>query len=93
EKIGFHAYQFSRIQTWLDPTTDPDAVYQLNLSMKAVGSGMMTGSSGTNAYIPESHTDMIFSTIGHQFGFVGVSLLLILFMVLIHQLIMAALLM
>ncbi|MBC1941175.1 FtsW/RodA/SpoVE family cell cycle protein [Listeria seeligeri] len=93
EKLGFHAYQFARIQAWLDPTKNPDSVYQLNLSMKAVGSGMLTGSSGTNAYIPESHTDMIFSTIGHQFGFIGVSVLLILFMLLIHQLIMAALMM
>lgn len=91
EKIGFKSYQFRRINTWLDPASDPNSFYQVDRSLKAIGSGTMSGSNSPSVYIPESHTDMIFSTIGNQFGFIGASFLLILFMLFIHQLIIAAL--
>lgn len=90
EAIGFKKYQFARIFTWLDPASDPNGAYQVNLSLKAVGSGLLTGRNG-NMYIPESHTDMIFSAIAHQFGFIGVSLLLIVFIFFIKILIETAL--
>ncbi|MBC2177569.1 FtsW/RodA/SpoVE family cell cycle protein [Listeria booriae] len=91
EKLGFHSYQFTRVYTWLDPASDPNAFYQIDRSLKAIGSGTMFGSNGTSVYIPESHTDMIFSTIANQFGFIGVSILLIIFMLFIHQIIVTAL--
>ncbi|WP_036065531.1 FtsW/RodA/SpoVE family cell cycle protein [Listeria grandensis] len=91
EKIGFKSYQFRRIHTWLDPASDPNSFYQVDRSLKAIGSGTMSGNNSSSVYIPESHTDMIFSTIANQFGFIGASLLLILFMLFIHQLIIAAL--
>ncbi|WP_439442893.1 FtsW/RodA/SpoVE family cell cycle protein [Listeria aquatica] len=90
EMLGFKKYQFARIFTWLDPASDPDGAYQVNLSLRAIGSGMLTGRNG-NVYIPESHTDMIFSSIGNQFGFIGVSCLLIVFILFIKVLIEAGL--
>lgn len=90
EMFGFKRYQFARIFTWLDPASDPNGAYQVNLSMKAIGSGMLSGRNGS-VYIPESHTDMIFSTIGNQFGFIGVSILLIVFILFIKELIEAGL--
>ncbi|RDX02187.1 FtsW/RodA/SpoVE family cell cycle protein [Listeria kieliensis] len=88
--VGLEPYQFARILSWIDPSSDPSASYQVNLSLVAVGSGGMSGRSG-QIYIPESHTDMIFSTIANQFGFIGASLLLFLFLLFIQVLIRFAL--
>lgn len=92
EKVGLHPYQFRRIYAWLDPENNPNDAYQVNLSLKSIGSGTLSGNhaSGTTMYIPESHTDMVFSTIGNQFGFIGVSLLLCIFMLFLLQIVSAA---
>ncbi|WP_163655659.1 FtsW/RodA/SpoVE family cell cycle protein [Listeria sp. PSOL-1] len=91
EKIGLHKYQFARIYTWLDPASDPNGAYQVNLSLQAIGSGQLTGYGGKQLYIPESHTDMIFSAIANHFGFIGVSILLLIFILFIQRLIMVSL--
>ncbi|EUJ19867.1 FtsW/RodA/SpoVE family cell cycle protein [Listeria aquatica] len=88
--VGIEPYQFARILSWIDPSSDPSASYQVGLSMIAVGSGGIIGRS-SQIYIPESHTDMIFSTIANQFGFIGVSVLLFIFLLLIQVLIRLAL--
>ncbi|GAY73797.1 rod shape-determining protein rodA [Lentilactobacillus kosonis] len=74
EKIGFQAYQFSRVDTWLHPSSDTsNQGYQLWQSMKAIGSGGITGTGFNNShvYVPVRESDMIFSVIGENFGFIG----------------------
>jgi rod shape determining protein RodA len=76
-------YQLARLTAFLDPTgVSADARYNLDQSLIAVGSGGLTGKgylqgSQTNLdYVPEQHTDFIFTVAGEEFGFVGATLLL-----------------
>ena len=71
-------YQFRRIDTFLDPSTDPlGAGYHITQSKIALGSGGWTGRGfmqGTQSrlnFLPEKHTDFIFTTLAEEFGFVG----------------------
>ncbi|MDQ7071233.1 MAG: rod shape-determining protein RodA [Rhodobacterales bacterium] len=71
-------YQFSRIDTFLDPGSDPlGNGYQITQSKIALGSGGWTGRGymqGTQSqlnFIPEKHTDFIFTTLAEEFGFIG----------------------
>ena len=76
-------YQYRRIDTFLDPASDPlGAGYHITQSKIALGSGGWTGRGfmqGTQSrlnFLPEKHTDFIFTTLAEEFGFVGgVSLL------------------
>lgn len=78
-----HEYQFKRIDTFLDPGADPlGAGYNIMQAKIALGSGGWTGKGfmqGTQSrlnFLPEKHTDFIFTTLAEEFGFVGsVSLL------------------
>lgn len=86
--IGVQPYQFKRIYSWLDPYThQSDAGFQLMRSMLAIGSGQTSGKGFGNreVYMPESHSDFIFSTLGEEFGFIGGSILVSLFFLLIYQ--------
>jgi rod shape determining protein RodA len=76
-------YQKSRIYSFLDPTLDPrGAGYQKIQSEIAVGSGGLAGkgykqgSQSQLGYIPARHTDFIFSVLAEEMGFVGVALVL-----------------
>ena len=71
-------YQFRRIDTFLDPSTDPlGAGYHITQSKIALGSGGWTGKGfmqGTQSrlnFLPEKHTDFIFTTLAEEFGFIG----------------------
>ena len=71
-------YQYRRIDTFLDPASDPlGAGYHITQSKIALGSGGMTGRGfmqGTQArldFMPEKHTDFIFTTLAEEFGFAG----------------------
>ena len=71
-------YQFRRIDTFLDPESDPlGAGYHITQSKIALGSGGWTGKGfmqGTQArlnFLPEKHTDFIFTTLAEEFGLVG----------------------
>ncbi|QKY68622.1 FtsW/RodA/SpoVE family cell cycle protein [Lentibacillus sp. CBA3610] len=79
----------SRFTGWLNPNENPDAGYQLLTAMLAVGSGQLFGKgiSDMEVYIPERHTDMIFTAIAEQFGFIGASIVVTLFFLLIYRLI------
>ncbi|MBM4760772.1 rod shape-determining protein RodA [Bacillus sp. B15-48] len=86
--LGVKQYQFGRIYSWLDPYNYQSTTgFQLTRSLLAIGSGETTGKGyGTReVYLPESHTDFIFSVIGEEFGFVGASILISLFFLLIYQ--------
>jgi rod shape determining protein RodA len=79
-------YQFRRIDTFLDPTSDPlGAGYHITQSTIAFGSGGWTGRGfmqGTQTrlnFLPEKHTDFIFTTLAEEFGFLGAASLLLLY--------------
>jgi len=85
-------YQKLRILTFFDPDKDPlGAGYQIIQSKIAVGSGGLTGKGflkGTQGYLeflPEKHTDFIFTLFSEEFGFIGSVLLLILYAILIFR--------
>ena len=87
-------YQKLRILTFFDPDKDPlGAGYQIIQSKIAVGSGGLTGKGflkGTQGYLeflPEKHTDFIFTLFSEEFGFIGSIILLILYSVLIFRII------
>ncbi len=82
-------YQKQRILTFANPEADPQgAGYQIIQSKVAIGSGGIWGKGFLNGtqtqlkFLPAQHTDFIFSVIGEEFGFVGISLVLLLFTVL-----------
>jgi rod shape determining protein RodA len=83
-------YQKQRILTFLDPDRDPlGAGYHIIQSKIAIGSGMLTGKGflkGTQnalAFLPEQHTDFIFSVLAEEWGLAGTAVLLLLFLLLI----------
>ena len=88
-KIGFKNHHFERIYAWLDPYSYPtDEGYNLITSLTAIGSGGMYGKGfgGREVYIPENHTDFIFSVIGEEHGFIGASIVICLYFILIYHL-------
>ncbi|WP_332646350.1 FtsW/RodA/SpoVE family cell cycle protein [Lysinibacillus sp. 54212] len=89
ETFGFKAYQFARIYSWLDPYTySSDEGYHLITSLNAIGSGEIFGKGlfGREVYVVEQHTDFIFTVIGEEWGFVGASLVICLYFLLIYHL-------
>lgn len=95
--MGLKDYQQNRILTFLDPTRDPlGAGYQIIQSKIAIGSGSIFGKGwlgGTQKnmnFLPEHHTDFIFSTIGEEFGFFGSIILLGVFAFFFARMIRAA---
>jgi rod shape determining protein RodA len=79
-------YQFRRIEVFLDPETDPlGAGYHITQAKIALGAGGLTGRGfmeGTQSrldFLPEKHTDFIFTTFAEDFGFVGGMALLALY--------------
>ena len=91
-------YQFARIDTFLDPANDPlGAGYHITQAKIALGSGGWTGRGfmqGTQSrlnFLPEKHTDFIFTTLSEEFGFIGAITLLALYMLIIVFCIVTAL--
>jgi rod shape determining protein RodA len=85
-------YQKSRILTFLNPERDPlGAGYQIIQSKIAVGSGgifgkgFLQGSQSYLDYLPEKHTDFIFTLFSEEFGFVGSLFLLIVYALIIYR--------
>ena len=83
-------YQYRRIDTFLDPASDPlGAGYHITQSQIALGSGGWTGRGymqGTQSslnFLPEKHTDFIFTTLAEEFGFVGGVSLLVLYLLIL----------
>ena len=82
-------YSGERISAWMDPFADTsDTGYQIVQSLYAIGSGGLSGLGLGNGrqkylYLPEEHNDFIFSVVCEELGFIGASLILILFALLI----------
>lgn len=87
-----HDYQRERVLTLFHPERDPlGKGYHILQSQTAIGSGGMWGKgwlAGTQSqleFLPERHTDFIFSVIAEEFGFIGAIILLIMFLCLISR--------
>lgn len=91
-------YQVERLTAFLHPESKPqhpssseaDPTYQQQESKIAIGAGQKTGrgeqaSQIPNGFVPESHTDFIFAAVGEQYGFVGASVVLLLYALLIWR--------
>jgi rod shape determining protein RodA len=83
-------YQFRRIVTFLDPSADPlGAGYHITQAKIAMGSGGLVGKGfmqGTQSrlnFLPEKHTDFIFTTLAEEFGFIGSATLLTLYVLIV----------
>jgi len=80
---GMHDYQRQRVQTFINPESDPlGAGYHIIQSKIAIGSGGLYGKGWLNGtqshldFLPERSTDFIFAVFSEEFGFLGVALLL-----------------
>jgi len=87
-------YQKLRILTFFNPDKDPlGAGYQIIQSKIAVGSGglygkgFLKGTQGYLEFLPEKHTDFIFTLFSEEFGFIGSSILLVLYAVMIYRIV------
>ncbi|MBW3562905.1 MAG: rod shape-determining protein RodA [Actinobacteria bacterium] len=92
--IELEEYQIARLTAFLDPGNTEiakTAAYNTNQSLIAIGSGGFAGKGfleGTQtnlSYVPENHTDFIFTVIGEEFGFLGALVMLALFAVLLWR--------
>ncbi len=97
--LVFEDYQKQRIMTFIHPLTDiQGAGYSVRQSTIAVGSGQLAGKGvgyGTQSkleFLPEYETDFIFAAFAEEWGFVGVVLLFVLFMIVIWRILVNALL-
>ena len=88
-------YQKSRILTFLNPERDPlGAGYQIIQSKIAIGSGGLFGKGFLNGsqsyldYLPEKHTDFIFTLFSEEFGFFGSLIILLLYALIISRIVM-----
>jgi rod shape determining protein RodA len=86
---GLAKYQQNRLLTFLNPEVDPrGAGYHAIQSRAAIGSGGWSGTGYTEgpqkrlAFLPEQHTDFVFSVVGEELGFIGVVVALTLFLAL-----------
>lgn len=88
-KVGVVSeYQIKRLQSFVDPTADSQSSgYQLRQSRITIGSGgvfgtgLFDGPQTSGRFVPEQHTDFIFTVAGEELGFLGSSAILILFLV------------
>jgi rod shape determining protein RodA len=90
-------YQKNRILVFMDPQIDPrGAGYNLIQSRVAIGSGgfsgkgFLEGSQKRLGFLPEQHTDFIFSVLGEEWGFIGVAAVLLTFAVILWRLVSIA---
>jgi rod shape determining protein RodA len=92
-----HNYQYTRIDTFLNPSADPlGAGYNIIQAKIALGSGgwagkgFMQGTQSRLNFLPEKHTDFIFTILAEEFGFIGAFSLLVLYALILMFLIVAA---
>ncbi len=90
--IFMHDYQRKRVLTLLDPASDPlGAGYHIIQSKIAIGSGgvfgkgWLNGTQGQLEFLPERHTDFIFAVIGEEFGLMGGTALLLLYLLIVGR--------
>lgn len=89
-----HEYQKNRILTFLSPEEDPlGSGYNIIQSKIAIGSGgffgkgYMSGTQGQLNFLPEKHTDFIFTTISEEFGFIGAMVTILIYCLIFYRMI------
>ncbi len=87
---GLKDYQKQRIIAFVDPQADPDGVgYHIKQSKVSIGSGgffgkgYMNGTQGPYRFLPENHTDFIFSIFAEEWGFAGSMVLFVMYLLII----------
>ncbi len=87
-----HAYQKRRVMTFLNPENDPlGAGYHIIQSKIAIGSGGVYGKGWLNGsqaqldFLPERTTDFIFAVFAEEFGFIGITILILLYLFIIGR--------
>jgi rod shape determining protein RodA len=90
--INMHDYQKKRVMVFIDPTLDPlGSGYNITQSTIAIGSAGLLGNGYLNGkqsqlnFLPENHTDFIFTHFCEEFGFLGAMILLILYAALFYN--------
>ena len=85
-------YQVARLTSFINPgAADPDDIYNVNQAQIAIGSGQLAGQGLFNgsqtklSYVPENQTDFIFTVVGEELGFLGSSILLSMFALLLWR--------
>ena len=87
----FSPYRWARVTGFLDPWEDPfGSGYQLTQSLMAYGRGESFGQGLGNSiqkleYLPEAHTDFVMAVLAEEFGFIGISVILLLSMILVFK--------
>ncbi|MBO4956484.1 MAG: rod shape-determining protein RodA [Rickettsiales bacterium] len=88
-QYGLHDYQKQRVMTFLNPDSDPlNSGYNITQSKIAIGSGgiwgngFLKGTQGQLEFLPEKHTDFIFTILAEEFGFIGCSSVMMMFVIL-----------
>jgi cell division protein FtsW len=90
-KSGLSTVQNSRISDWISNISNPlGSGYQIRQSLIGLGRGGFAGTGlGTSKqkyhFLPESHTDFVLSIVGEEFGFIGTTIILILFLVILWR--------
>ncbi|GLX77798.1 putative lipid II flippase FtsW [Thalassotalea insulae] len=90
----FSPYRWARVTSFLDPWKDPfGSGYQLTQSLMAYGRGEITGQGLGNSiqkleYLPEAHTDFVMAVLAEEFGFIGITIVLLLSMTLVFKALM-----
>ncbi|MFE0507494.1 FtsW/RodA/SpoVE family cell cycle protein [Peribacillus butanolivorans] len=89
--MGIKTFQLGRIYAWIDPESYQSGEgYNLTKALLAIGSGAFYGYRGDGVYVPEAHTDFIFSVIASKFGFLGSSILITIYFLLISSMVKLA---
>jgi cell division protein FtsW len=87
----FEPYRWRRVTSFLDPWQDPfGSGYQLTQSLMAYGRGEVFGQGLGNSiqkleYLPEAHTDFVMAVLAEEFGFIGISLVLLVSMAVVYK--------
>ncbi|MFW8052842.1 FtsW/RodA/SpoVE family cell cycle protein [Vagococcus fluvialis] len=92
--LHFKQYQLDRVRAWKDPYAFADSIaYQQVQGFIAMGSGGIfgKGAAGVDVYVPVRESDMIFTFVGEAYGFIGSSLVIILYFYLFFQIFYAGL--
>ena len=90
-KLQTSSYQLARIQDWLSNLSNPlGSGHQIRQSLIGLGKGGFWGSGiGTSKqkfyFLPDSHTDFVFSILGEELGFIGTSVVLFLFLIILWR--------
>ena len=85
-------YQLNRLRSFVDPSADPQASgYQLRQARITIGSGgffgkgLFDGPQTNGRFVPEQHTDFIFTVAGEEIGFLGAGLILVLYSIILMR--------